>query len=72
MNASTFALVVINPISGPRRHRSVDACGAMARDVLGRHGLSVEVAVTASRGDARALSQRARDRGAGLDRGLGR
>lgn len=65
-SGSTHALVVINPISGPRRHRSVDTCAALARDVLGRHGLAVEVAVTGSRGDARAFSQRAREGGAGL------
>ena len=39
---------------------------ALARDVLGRHGLAVEVAVTGSRGDAREFSQRAREGGAGL------
>jgi diacylglycerol kinase (ATP) len=60
------ALVVINPISGPRRHRSVDACTALARDVLGRHGVAVDVAVTRAPGDARELSERARASGAGL------
>lgn len=60
------ALVVINPISGPRRHRSIDACSALARDVLGRHGFAVDVAVTKARGDAHELSEQARASGAGL------
>lgn len=50
------ALVIINPISGPRRHRSVEDCTAQARAVLGRHGCAVDVAVTTARGDARALA----------------
>lgn len=44
----------------------MDACAAMAREVLGRHGLSVEVAVTGKRGDGREFSQRARERGIGM------
>jgi YegS/Rv2252/BmrU family lipid kinase len=63
---SMRALIVINPISGPRRHRSIDDCTALARGVLGRHGFEVEVAVTRARGDARRLSERARADGAGL------
>jgi YegS/Rv2252/BmrU family lipid kinase len=41
-------------------------CTALAREVLARHGLAVEVQVTRARGDARAFSQQARDRGVGL------
>jgi diacylglycerol kinase (ATP) len=44
----------------------VDDCTALAREVLARHGLAVEVLVTRARGDARAFSQQARDRGVGL------
>jgi len=60
------ALVVINPISGPRRHRSIGDCTALARDVLGRHRFTVDVAVTRARGDARELSAQARASGTGL------
>lgn len=65
-STSKQALVVINPFSGPRRDRSMDACAAMARDILGRHGLSVEIAVTGKRGDGCEFSRQARDRGAGM------
>ena len=54
------AVVVINPVSGPRRYRSVEACAALARDVLGRHGGTVDVKVTEARGDARAFGHQAR------------
>jgi YegS/Rv2252/BmrU family lipid kinase len=58
------AVVVINPISGPRRHRSVADCTALARDVFTRHGIAAEVRVTTARGDARAFGQQARADGA--------
>jgi diacylglycerol kinase (ATP) len=57
-------VVIINPISGPRRHRTVNDCAALASDVLGRYGMSVEVRVTTARGDARTFSERARADGA--------
>jgi YegS/Rv2252/BmrU family lipid kinase len=60
------AVVVINPISGPRRHRSVADCAELARDVFGRHDLDVDVRVTSGRGDARAFSEQARADGARL------
>jgi YegS/Rv2252/BmrU family lipid kinase len=59
-------VLVINPISGPRRHRSVQAADALARDVLGRHGATVDVRVTTARGDARRFSEHARADGADL------
>jgi diacylglycerol kinase (ATP) len=58
------AVVVINPISGPRRHRSVADCATLARDVFGRHGIEIDVRVTTGRGDARAFSEQARADGA--------
>jgi YegS/Rv2252/BmrU family lipid kinase len=60
------AVVVINPISGPRRHRSVADCTALAMEVFARHGIAVDVRVTTARGDARAFSEQARADGAGL------
>lgn len=54
------AVLVINPISGPRRHRSIADASALARERLGRYGYDVEVHVTSARGDARAFSEAAR------------
>jgi diacylglycerol kinase (ATP) len=51
------ALVVINPISGPARHRRVDRGRALAMSVLGGAGWTVDVAVTAAAGDARRFAQ---------------
>lgn len=65
-STSRQALVIINPFSGPRRDRSMEMCTAMAREILGRHGFSVEVLVTGKRGDGREFSQQARDRGVGM------
>jgi YegS/Rv2252/BmrU family lipid kinase len=59
-------LVVINPVSGPVRSRQVAARVALARDILGRHGFEVEVAVTGARGEARRLTEQARASGARL------
>jgi diacylglycerol kinase (ATP) len=56
--------VIINPISGPRRHRSVSDCAALATEVLGRRGITVDVHVTTARGDARTRSEQARGDGA--------
>lgn len=53
------ALIVVNPVSGPRRHRSFDACSALARAVLAGHGVEVEVQATRARGDARVFAERA-------------
>jgi len=59
------ALVVINPISGPARHRSVDAGGALAVSVFERAGWTVEVVVTGAAGDAHRLAHAAC--GSGVD-----
>lgn len=64
--AAGSALVIVNPFSGPKRRRSVEVKSALARDVLSRHGLAVEVAVTNKRGHGRELSRQARDRGMGI------
>jgi diacylglycerol kinase (ATP) len=53
------ALVVINPVSGPARRRSVDAGRALAVSVLERAGWTVEVAVTTAAGDAHRLAHAA-------------
>jgi YegS/Rv2252/BmrU family lipid kinase len=53
------ALVVINPVSGPARHRPVDRSRTLAETVLSRAGWTVEVAVTGAAGDAHRLAQAA-------------
>jgi YegS/Rv2252/BmrU family lipid kinase len=60
------AVVIINPVSGPRRHRSIEACASLAHAVFARHGGTAEVRVTTARGDARAWSEQARADGADL------
>ena len=46
------ATVVINPIAGPGRSRTLDACTALARESLGRAGFAVDVHLTAGPDDA--------------------
>ena len=46
------ATVVINPIAGPGRSRTLDACGALARASLGRGGFEVDVRITTGPDDA--------------------
>lgn len=58
-------LVIVNPVSGPARFRHPDRA-ALARQVLARHDLEVEVALTTARGDARRLAEQARASGARL------
>lgn len=60
------ALVVINPIAGRGRSRDPGASGALAREVLGRHGYAADVVMTTAPGDAHAAAARARDEGADL------
>jgi diacylglycerol kinase (ATP) len=60
------AVVIINPISGPSRRRSVEDCRALATAFGLRHGVEVEVLVTGARGDARAFAARARAAGVEL------
>ena len=57
------ALVVINPVSGPRRRRDVGAWRALAIQTLTGCGVEVEVAITAGPGDARQLAARAQQAG---------
>lgn len=60
------AVVIINPISGPGRRRSVEECRALALAVCRRHGVEVEVQVTGARGDARMFAAQARAAGVEL------
>lgn len=46
------ATVVINPIAGPGRSRTLDACAALARESLGRAGFEVDVRITTGPDDA--------------------
>lgn len=46
------ATVVINPIAGPGRSRTLDACSALAQTSLGRAGYNVDVCITTGPDDA--------------------
>jgi len=46
------ATVIVNPIAGPGRSRTLDACAALARETLGRAGFAVDVHVTTGPDDA--------------------
>jgi diacylglycerol kinase (ATP) len=46
------ALVVINPISGAARNRSIGACVDLAKSVLSAHGYDPDVRLTGGPGDA--------------------
>lgn len=46
------ATVVINPIAGPGRSRTLDACAALASTSLGRAGFQVDVRITTAPDDA--------------------
>ncbi|MDP3719680.1 MAG: diacylglycerol kinase family lipid kinase [Acidobacteriota bacterium] len=46
------ATVVVNPIAGPGRSRTLDACAALARESLGRAGFEVDVHITTGPDDA--------------------
>lgn len=46
------ATVIINPIAGPGRSRTLDACAALARTTLGRAGFDVSVCITTGPEDA--------------------
>lgn len=46
------ATVVINPIAGPGRSRTLAACTALARESLGRAGFAVDVCITTAPDDA--------------------
>jgi diacylglycerol kinase (ATP) len=51
------ATVVINPIAGPGRSRTLDACSALARESLERVGFDVTVRVTAAPDDAQRFGE---------------
>ena len=46
------ALVVVNPIAGPGRTRTLAACVDLARTILGAHGYDADIQVTAGPNDA--------------------
>jgi diacylglycerol kinase (ATP) len=53
------ATVVINPIAGPGRSRTLDACSALALEVLGRAGFDVSICITTAPDDAQQFSEAA-------------
>jgi len=60
------ATVVINPIAGPGRLRSLDACTQLAKDVLGRGGFDAQVRITTAPPDAQRFAQEALEAGHAL------
>lgn len=50
------ATVVINPIAGPGRSRTLDACAVLARASLGRAGFAVDVHITTGPDDAQRIA----------------
>src|SRR4029453_5762354 len=46
------AIVIVNPIAGPGRRRTLDRCAELARSVLATHGYTAHVVVTESPTDA--------------------
>ena len=60
------AVVIINPIAGPGRRRTLDRCAEIARSVLSTHGYSAEVVVTESPTDASRFARDAVSSGANL------
>lgn len=46
------ACVIINPVAGPGRKRTVGACIDAAKSILGRHQYDVDVRITGGPGDA--------------------
>lgn len=57
------ATVVINPIAGPGRSRTLDACSALARTSLGRAGYDVDVCITTGPDAAQSFASAAVDAG---------
>lgn len=57
------ATVVINPIAGPGRRSSLDACSRLATDVLGRGGFDAHVRITTGPSDAQRFAMEALDAG---------
>ena len=57
------ATVVINPIAGPGRRHTLDACTRLARDVLSRGGFDADVRITTGPADAQQFAAAAVDAG---------
>ena len=53
------ATVVINPIAGPGRSRTLDACSALARESLARGGFDAEIRITTGPADAQRFAAEA-------------
>jgi len=51
------ARVVINPIAGPGRTRTLSACVDLAKSVLGGHGYDADIQITAGPNDAHRLAR---------------
>ena len=63
----TPAVVIINPLSGSGRlAREIGQHAALARTILGRHGIEATVRETTASGDARAFAREAVAAGCGL------
>lgn len=53
------ALVILNPVAGPRRTRDAEACARIARETLRQHGVDAVVRVTTCPSDARRFAAEA-------------
>lgn len=51
------AIVIINPIAGPGRVRTIDACERLAHSTLATHGFNTTVCVTVGPDDARRFAE---------------
>jgi YegS/Rv2252/BmrU family lipid kinase len=60
------AIVIVNPIAGPGRRRTLDRCAELARSVLATHGYTAHVVVTESPTDASRFARDAIQFGADL------
>jgi YegS/Rv2252/BmrU family lipid kinase len=60
------AVVIVNPIAGPGRRKTLDRCAALARSVLATHGYTAHVVVTESPTDASRFARDAIQFGANL------
>jgi diacylglycerol kinase (ATP) len=60
------AVVIVNPIAGPGRRKTLDQCAALARSVLATHGYTAHVVVTESPTDASRFARDAIQFGANL------
>jgi diacylglycerol kinase (ATP) len=60
------AIVIINPIAGPGRSKTLKQCATIAQSVLGAHGYAADVVVTESPADASRFARDAVSSGAKL------